>query len=56
MDPKQRLLRIEGTVPADVWAAGRNEIKIRLVENVARTAESYPQIEKIEGLMTFPRG
>lgn len=56
VDPKQRLLRIEGTVPADVWSAGRNEIKIRLAENAARAAESYPQIEKVEGLLTFPRG
>jgi hypothetical protein len=55
VDPKQRLLRIEGTVPPDAWSAGRNEVRIRLVANARQMSQSYPQIEKVEGLLTFSR-
>lgn len=55
VDPKQKLLRLEGTIPAEAWSAGPNEIQIQLASATARAADAFPQIEKVEGLLTYTR-
>jgi hypothetical protein len=52
INPQQRLLRLEWTVPPGCWKAGRNEVAISMVPSDP-AVDSDVQIEKVEARLRY---
>lgn len=55
VDPRQRLKRIECDVAGELWRTGANEIQVNLAEDRTPGDGPYPQIEKLEASLVFPK-
>ena len=53
VDPQQKLVRLDFTVPADVWRQGANVAEISLSSRAAEAAKGGVQLEKFEAHLHY---